>query len=80
MTEYVLKQDIELDMYDDDGFSTGEVGYVDAGQVFQVSDGPFRIVGGPDTVHLESDDGFWMEITLERFAEWFEPVGGDRDG
>lgn len=80
MTKYRLKQDIELDEYDDDGFSTGEVMYVDAGQVFQISDDPFRIVGGLDTIHLESKNGGWMEITPERFAEWFEALGGGGDG
>lgn len=80
MTEYVLKQDIALDRYDDDGSWTEDIKYFQAGQVFQVSDDSFRIASGPDTIHLESDNGDWMEITPEHFAEWFEPLGGDDHG
>ena len=77
---YRLKQDVTLDRYDDDGSWTEDVMYYQAGQLFQVwNDPPQRIAGGPNTIHLESDNGDWMEITPEHFAEWFEQVGGGGD-
>lgn len=63
-----------IEMCDDDGFFLEDYMYVDEGKVFQIDDTSFRVVGGSDTVRLDSDDGTWLEITPEHFSEYFKEV------
>lgn len=78
MKLYRCKQDFALDAYDDDGFSLDEAITIEAGEVFQRSDGRFRIVGGSDTIHLENDHA-WIEITPDLLGQFFNEVKENAD-
>ena len=78
MKMYRCKQDFELEAYDDDGFSLDKAITIEAGEVFQRSENRFRVVGGPETIHLENDHA-WIEITGDLLEHFFDEVKENAD-
>lgn len=70
---YICKEEFTLEMFDGDGFDTGEIGIIERGETFQRSEDDFRCIGGE--VRL---DNFrrWIEISEEHLAMYFEEVEG----
>ena len=72
--KYICKESFPIDVYDDDGFCIPEKSmWVKEGTVFEKLDSDLRLVGGFDTIRLESEDT-WIEITEERLNDYFEVV------
>ena len=68
---YRCKESFTLEMFDDDGFDTGEIGTIEQGAIFQRSEDDFRCIGGE--VRLDNF-GRWLEISEESLAMHFEEV------
>lgn len=77
MDKYVCTKGFSIDKYDDGGFLTGEFMDVEKGDVFIASDAANRIIGNKSTVHLDSDNGSWLEISKATLEEHFEGVEHD---
>lgn len=58
-----------LDEYDENGFSTGEIHEVKAGEIYEI--GAERIIDGE--IHLNSDTS-WLEISREMLEKYFVEV------
>lgn len=70
----ICKNGFEIDKYDDDGFSTGRCMNIKKGTKFCLSDDKYRIIGGSDTVRLDSEGGIWLEISPDTLNKYFEEV------
>lgn len=83
MNRYVCKEGFSIEMVDDDGFFTEEYREVEKGSLWERSEDPYRMVGAPDTVKLNSLDNddtlSWLEITTEDLAMYFEEVDSGED-
>ena len=82
MINYRCKKELALAEYDDDGRCTETIMNVEPGEILQSSDDRYRLIGGPETVHLENAQ-HWIEIDAETLSEYFEEVslteGGKND-
>lgn len=68
---YVCTKQLSLATYDDEGFVIENEYYtVEVGEVFEKSECPYRMIGGSDTVRLESATR-WIEITEDTFKKHF---------
>lgn len=75
LKRYKCVKTLVLDLYDDDGYSTDETMAVEVGETFEVKNRyPYNIVGGADCVHIENDDGRWLELMPKTIAEHFVEV------
>lgn len=77
LKKYRCIKQFALDRYDDDGFFIpGDPLIIEKGAIFEVCGNDHLIAAAPPAVHMESDEGFWIEIhpdTLElRFEEVLE--------
>lgn len=66
-----------IELVDDDGFHTEKLYEVQKGSLWELSDDPYRLVGGDDTARLKGvgpAQGMWLEITQEHLAIYFEEV------
>ena len=65
--KYKCKENLCIEIYDDDGFSTERYNLIQK----------YRICGGPDTIRLECTDPqnlYWLEITKETLESYFEAI------
>lgn len=65
MDRYICTVDFEVEEFDEDGFCTGEYMTVYAGEIYQATEDSFRVVGGEDTIHLDGENGNWLELLEE---------------
>ena len=66
-----------IEMVDDEGFHTEKLLEVQKGSLWELSDDPYRLVGGDDTARLKGvgpAQGMWLEITNEHLDFYFEEV------
>ena len=74
--KYKCKKSFSMNLIDADGFSIdNEYIQIQAGEIFEKSDDPYRAYGGKDSVRLENKDA-WMEITPDTLKEFFDCVDG----
>ena len=71
MKQYICKESFPLETVDDDGFHTEDFMWIEKGSVWELSEDPYRFVGGPQTVHLDGDNYQWLEITVEHLNMYF---------
>lgn len=73
MKKYRCKEPLVVDSYDEDGYRLyGQYITVPAGTVMKVSK-ELRL-GAPPSVHLESKNGLWVEVSPETLKQHFEEV------
>lgn len=71
--KYVCTEGFCVEMFDDDGFSTDRYIDIEEGDVYEVVEDPFRLVGGPDSVRLECENENWLELTPDYINKFFKP-------
>ena len=70
--QYKCIKQLVLNYYESDGFCTDETMTVEIGEIFEAHNKyPYNIVGGDDCIHLENDDGRWIEIYPDTLSEHF---------
>lgn len=75
MKQYKCIKDLYIDEYDEDGFATGGWNVVPSGSVWNMNENSCRIVGGDDTVHLDSDTELqWIEVLSSTLHKYFEEI------
>lgn len=72
--KYRCKKGFLIKECDDDGFFMKGYKSVEEGDIYEQLDTDFRVVGGNETIRMESDNGDWLEIAPEHLAKYFEPV------
>ena len=73
--QYKCIKELVLDYYDSDGFSSDETMAIEVGEIFEANNRyPYNIVGGSDCIHLENDDGRWLEIYPDTLSNHFVEV------
>lgn len=73
MKKYKCKQSFCVDKYDDDGFLVeNEAIVIEEGKIYELDESGYMMIGGSDQVHLDADDGSWLEITKGTLEECFE--------
>lgn len=73
--KYICVCGFAVEMFDDDGFSLEEYTTVENGDVYELAETDFRLVGGRSSVRLESKErGDWLELTQDFFQEHFAPA------
>lgn len=76
--KYKCKENLCIEIYDDDGFSTERYNLIQKNNIWQEDpDDMYRICGGPDTIRLECTDPqnlYWLEITKETLESYFEAI------
>ena len=69
---------LELDKYDDNGFSTDETMDVEKGSLWELNDDGGNIIGAEH--HLDSCDGrSWIEIDSESLKRYFKEAADHAD-
>ena len=71
--KYKCKKTFLLDKYDDDGFYVEDYTQVNEGDLFELCEDPFRVVGGEIRL-VGINNGQWLEISKETLAMYFEGV------
>ena len=62
-----------VDSYDDDGFLIeNSPRVVDEGEVYTLDETGSTVIGGE--VHLDHENGSWLEITRDSLSEYFKEV------
>ena len=62
-----------IDSYDDDGFLIeNSPRVVDEGEVYTLDETGSTVIGGE--VHLDHENGSWLEITRDSLNEYFKEV------
>ena len=59
---------------DDDGFSTEEYTQIKKDSIWERDTSSFRMVGAPDSIRLENEQGEWIEITEDHLLDYFVPI------
>lgn len=77
--KYVCVQEFSVDLYDDDGFLLDGYLTIYPGEIYDKSEDPFRIIGANDTVHLECENGNWLEIQQAHLDAFFRPLEEEND-
>lgn len=73
MKKYRCKKSFAVEEYDGDGFwIPNEVKVVDEGEIYSLDESGATIIGGE--VHLDGEDGSWLELSRESLEELFEEV------
>lgn len=76
--KYKCKKTFLLDRYDDDGFYVEDYTQVNEGELFELCEDPFRVIGGEIRL-VGINNGQWLEISKETLAIYFEEVK-EREG
>ena len=71
--KYKCKKTFLLDRYDDDGFYVEDYTQVNEGDLFELCEDPFRVIGGEIRL-VGINNGQWLEISKETLAIYFEEV------
>ena len=71
--KYKCKKTFLLDRYDDDGFYVEDYTQVNEGELFELCEDPFRVIGGEIRL-VGINNGQWLEISKETLAIYFEEV------
>lgn len=75
MAKYRCTKELVLDYYEEDGCNTDETMTIEVGEVFEEYNlYPYNIVGGSECIHLENNDGRWLEILPDTLSEHFVEV------
>lgn len=73
MKEYRCKKGFTVDKYDGDGFLIESDGInVEKGDIYTLDERGGIIIGGE--VHLDNDNGGWLELCKEYLEEFFEEI------
>lgn len=71
MKKYICTKALFLEEYDDNGFFVeGSAKMISVGDVFELDDSGFRMVGGSDTIRLQNAR-HWLEVLPNTLAEYF---------
>ncbi len=76
--KYQCIDNFALPLYDENGYITDNCMDVEEGSVWNLSEDKYRFCAAKDSIHLEHDDGRWLEITKNNFKRYFE--GLEREG
>ena len=71
--KYKCKKTFLLDRYDDDGFCVEDYTQVNEGELFELCEDLFRVIGGEIRL-VGINNGQWLEISKETLAIYFEEV------
>lgn len=72
--KYKCKKSFSMTLIDENGFPIdNEYLQIQAGEIFEKSDDPYRDYGGKDSVRLENKDA-WMEIAPETLQQFFDCI------
>ena len=69
--KYICIEGFTVEMFDDDGFTMDRYMDIEAGEVYSTDDSGFHMVGGNDTIRLESISGKWIELSPETVSRYF---------
>lgn len=73
MKKYRCIKEFVVGCYDGDGFRIeNKEKVVNKGEIYELDESESTIIGGD--VHLDGEDGSWLELSYESFAELFEKV------
>lgn len=73
MKNYRCNKGFVVDSYDEDGFMIpNKEKVVEEGDVYVLDESGFTIIGAD--VHLDGEDGSWLELSHESLAEFFEEI------
>ena len=74
--EIQMQKTFLLDRYDDDGFYVEDYTQVNEGELFELCEDPFRVIGGEiRLVGISTTNyGQWLEISKETLVMYFEEV------
>lgn len=73
MKKYKCKKGFILETYDDGGFwIPNKEKVVAIGDIYILDESGSTIIGGE--VHLDGEDGSWIEISKESLAEFFDEL------
>lgn len=76
MRKYICKKDFIVDSYDGDGFLIpGKEVCVSKGDIYELDENGSTYIGGD--IHLDSENGAWLELSKESFEELFELYNKD---
>ena len=71
MKRYRCKKGFVVDSYDGDGFLIpNKEKVVEIGDIYSIDQTGSTIVGGE--VHLDAEDGSWLELSRKSLEEYFE--------
>ena len=75
--KYICKKAFALETCDEEGFLLEEYMTVEVGEVYEVMEDKFRMVGGDETIRLENyENGNWLELLQETIDQYFEKAEG----
>ena len=80
--KYKCKENLCIEIYDDDGFSTERYDLIQKNSIWQEDPyDMYKICDGPKTVRLESVDPqilYWLEIAKEDLESYFTEVENEK--
>ena len=71
--KYKCKKTFLLDRYDENGFYVEDYTQVNEGDLFELCEDPFRVIGGEIRL-VGINNGQWLEISKKTLALYFEEV------
>lgn len=74
MKKYICKKPFYIDHYDDGGYCDLNQILVPEGSIYELSANDYRLIAGPESICLVSDDGSWLEIEKETLEKFFEEI------
>ena len=80
MEQYRCVKSFTLYFCDSDGSCTDETMTIEVGEIFKVGNKypcSHNIAGNDECIHLEADNGDWIEILPDTLAEYFVKEGPD---
>lgn len=69
---YICTESFSVEMFDIDGFSEDRYLDIEKGEIYESTDDDFRMIGGADTIRLESENGNWLELQQETIDRYFD--------
>jgi len=71
--KYVCTEGFSVEMFDGDGFSEDRYLDIYEGEVYEVDETDFRMIGRPDSIRMECENGNWLELTPDYVSRFFSP-------
>lgn len=73
MIRYRCIKGFAVDTYDCDGFLIeNSARLIEEGEIYTIDESGSTIIGGE--VHLDREDGSWLEVSRDRLKEYFEEI------
>ena len=72
MKRYRCIESFWVPKYDEYFYETDEIAWVRKGEIFTLKESGSTYLSAD--IHLDKEDGFWLEIAKERLDEFFEEI------